>query len=99
VKNVHLENVVVVPENARNLETEPLHFEDEDDPLVVQDIDRVRSPGMMVEDQGRAVEEQSSRLKMSPGKLEKVIVGGFVAFGTGRLRTMSSARFATLAKF
>ena len=48
--DVQLEDALLVPENARNLEKQPLEFEEED--AVYLSSDPKRSPGMMLEDQG-----------------------------------------------
>ena len=54
VREVHAEDILLVPESTRDLEDpkEPLTF-DEDN--AVLDIDRRRSPGEMIEDEGKAV--------------------------------------------
>ena len=85
LEQIHLEDVMLVPENARNLEKEPLIFEEEDD-LLLDDVNRRRSPGEMLEDEGRRLEEhmrvfdENKRKKLSPGKLEKLQTGNFVAY-------------------
>ena len=79
---IHLEDVVLVPESARNPEKEPLEFPEEDD-IVLDSIDDRRSPGRMLEDSGEKVEAQAKsvgdgRKAMSPGKLEKLMTGNYV---------------------
>ena len=51
LRDVHLEVVLKVPENARNIEKEPLAFEDDDSLAFTSDPKR--SPGMMFEDRGQ----------------------------------------------
>ena len=79
VKDVHSENVVVVPDSVKDLERPDLTFEDEDDPLVVQDLYRRRSPGMMMDDGGEEVRRQEGPGK---GKLDKIPVAGYIAYQT-----------------
>ena len=74
---------MLVPENARNLEKEPLQFDDEGESIVLDSIDVRRSPGLMLEDQGKSVEAQAksfgdARKTISPGKLDRVQTGNFV---------------------
>ena len=83
-KDIHLEDVMLVPENTRNLEKEPPHFLEEDS-LTLDDINERRSPGMMIEDQGRKVEEQAKQLiearkRQSPGKMDTVHAGNHVVY-------------------
>ena len=86
LKDIHLEDVLQVPENARNLEKEPLHFEDEDEKfLYLDNIDTRRSPGMMLEDRGKSVEAHAQQFKearrsVSTGKLDKIQSGNFVVY-------------------
>ena len=77
MKDIHLEDAILVPENARNLEKAPLEFQDDDDFLLLDSADVRRSPGQMIEDQGRSVEAQAksfaeARKKVSPGKLDRI---------------------------
>ena len=83
---MRLESVMLVPENARNLEKEPLVFE-EDNEVALDTVEERRSPGEMLEDQGRRVEaqakafeESAERKRMSPGKVEKLQTGNFVVY-------------------
>ena len=62
--DIHLENVMLVPENARNLEKEPLVFE-EDNEVALDTVEERRSPGEMLEDQGRRVEAQAKAFEES----------------------------------
>ena len=85
IKDIHLEDVMLVPENSRNLEKAPLEFLDEGENLALDSIDVRRSPGLMIEDQGKSVEAQAkafgdARKKMSPGKLDRVQTGNFVVY-------------------
>ena len=81
VKDVHAENVVVVPDSVRDLERRELNFENEDDPLIIHDIDRKRSPGQMIEDDGEEVRRQEKAVPTT-GRMDKVQVGGYVAYQT-----------------
>ena len=58
LKDIHLEDVLLVPENARSLEKEPLQIEEEDSTFL-DDINVRRSPGQMLDDQGKSVEAQA----------------------------------------
>ena len=87
--NIHLEDVILVPENARNLEKDPLVFEEEDTTLMLDSTEVRRSPGMMIEDQGKAVEAQAelfgqakkkAKEGSSPEKLKHVQTGNFVVY-------------------
>ena len=73
-----------MPETARNLEKPEIRFEDPEEELTLDKLKERRSPGMMMEDQGRRVEAQSkafqdARKKVSPGKLDKIQTGNFIA--------------------
>ena len=76
---------MLVPETARSLEKPDLHIEiPPEEELTLDTLER-RSPGMMMEDQGRKVEAQAklfedARKKISPGKLDKVQTGNFIAY-------------------
>ena len=50
LSDVHLEDVLQIPESARNFETQPLDYEEED--AVYLNSYPKRFPGMMLEDQG-----------------------------------------------
>ena len=86
LKDIHLEDVMLVPESARNLEKAPLEFEDEgDNSLMLDSLDHRRSPGLMLEDQGKSVEAQNksftdAKKGMSPGKLDRVQTGNHVVY-------------------
>ena len=85
LKDIHLEDVMLVPENARNLEKGDIEFLDEGEPVALDSIDLRRSPGMMLEDKGKSVEAQAKmisegRKKISPGKLDRVNIGNFVVY-------------------
>ena len=82
VEHIHLEDVMKVPENARNLEKDHIQF-DEPDSVDVEDMDERRSPGMMLEDRGKKVAEQAKALAkegMSPGKIHKIHPGNYVVY-------------------
>ena len=49
VQDVHLEDVIVVPESVRDLEKSELSFDQDDEELEFQREDVRRSPGMMLE--------------------------------------------------
>ena len=78
MKDIDLEDVLLVPEQARNLEKEPLEFHEDDHTIDIDRLDTKRSPGMMLEDQGRTVEAQERRMK--PGKLEKLHTGSHIVY-------------------
>ena len=83
LKNIHLEDVISVPESARNLEKDPLIFDEEENQLYL-DSDARRSPGEMLEDQGKSVEKHNEQLqkdrKISPGKIGRILAGNFIAY-------------------
>ena len=54
IENVHLEDLCKVPENARSLERPDLQFPEDDDELYLDSLEVRRSPGMMLEDQGKS---------------------------------------------
>ena len=73
LRDVHLEDVLKVPDNARNLEKDPLVFEDDDSLDFTSDPKR--SPGMMIEDRGQRLreltdvqEEVAKNRRMNPGR-------------------------------
>ena len=64
-------------------------FEEEDNSLVLDSTEVKRSPGMMIEDKGRAVEAQAelfgqakkkAKGGFSPEKLDRVQTGNFVVY-------------------
>ena len=82
---IHFEDVLLVPENARNLEKQPLDFVAED--AVYLNSDPKWSPGMMLEDQGEQLrgltevqEETAKHLRMNPGKMEKLVTGMSIVY-------------------
>jgi len=84
LRDIHLEDVMKVPENSRNFEKRPIEFPDEED-LALDTLEDRRSPGMMLEDEGKKVEAQAkafadARKGISPGKLDKVTTGNFVVY-------------------
>ena len=95
VPNVHAEDVLIVPEATKDIEhpNGPVTFEAEDD--AVLDIDLRRSPGQMIEDEGRALAERVPP-DVKPGKLERVQIGGMVAYKS--LRENKSDVFRKLAE-
>ena len=93
LENIHLEDVLVVPERARSLEKEPFEFTDDADELNLDAVDKRRSPGMMLEDQGQKVKEHDEHFKMKPGKLEKIMTGNHIVY-----LVAESKRSAQLAK-
>ena len=81
VYEVHLEDVLVVPDSIKNLERrEPISFADEPDELVLDNPDDRRSPGRMIEDEGGRRREIENMTKMKPGKLEKLAAGNHMAY-------------------
>ena len=94
LENIHLEDCILVPENARNLEKEPLVFEEDDEGVLIDDIETRRSPGMMIEDSGKRVEAHakaltSAKKRISPGKLSRLQTGNFLAYAkTGKQKVV-----------
>ena len=77
---------MLVPESAQNLEKGLIAFPDEED-IALDTLEDRRSPGRMLEDSGKKVEEQAKsfgegRKAMSPGKLEKLQTGNFIVYVT-----------------
>ena len=98
MEHVHLEDVLKVPTNARNLEREPLAWEEDKDELALDHHETRRSPGMMLEDKGAKVEEYQKNFR--PGKLDKLSTGNFIAYvavqrskkcGIGKVISISKA--------
>jgi len=76
--DVHLEDALLVPDNLQSLEKKPLEFEEEE--LTVEDR---RSPGMMLEDDGKQVEAHNktfNKTGMKPGKLAQIHSGNIIAY-------------------
>ena len=75
VDDVHLEDVILVPESIRSLETkEPLEFpEDEDHMTLGYDLNCRRSPGLMLEAKS---DEKAEHRQVKPGKMERIVTGG-----------------------
>ena len=46
---VHIEDMLPVPPSTRSLESEPLHFSEDDQEAVIDDLSVRRSPGQMLE--------------------------------------------------
>ena len=69
-KDIHLEDVLAVPENARNYEKSPLQLEDDPLEVDVESLDQKRSPGMMLEDKERREKDKKDKAgkPISPGK-------------------------------
>ena len=93
---------MLVPENARNLESKELQFEPDEEGL---SLDQRRSPGMMLEDGGKAVEDQNKALEeargktMSPGKLEKIQTGNFIVYTLpGRTKECTVGKVISLSR-
>ena len=76
-ENVHMEDVIIVPEGTKSLESkEPLTFAEDDDYIGVrEDLNRRRSPGLMVEQR-----EDKKPAPLKPGKLEKIVTGSYIAY-------------------
>ena len=77
-ENIHFEDMMIIPENAKSLEKEPWVFLDDEDELTLDDIDIRRSPGTMLEDGGGKVAEHAK--KMKPGRLEGLNTGNYIAY-------------------
>ena len=90
LEDIHMEDVMLVPKSARNLEKPDLHIKlSPEEELTLDTLEERRSPGMMMEDQGRKVEAQmkafqEGKKKISPGKLDKVQTGNFIAYVVAR---------------
>ena len=83
LKEVHTENVLVVPPGAQNFEDfegDPL-FEEELE-LPAESAEKRRTPGMMLEDHGKAVRDAEKALGPRPGKLERISGGVMIAYQT-----------------
>ena len=80
VEEAHLEDVVVVPEEATNIERTPLEFQEGGGDPDRED-DRRRSPGQMMSES--SPEAESSELRRRGGKLDKLSVGQYVAYDAG----------------
>ena len=80
IPDAHIEDTILVPHDTRDLERQPLAFDESDD-------DAVPSPGEMLEALASARGPGAPSGASPPvqgaavgrGKLEKVTVGGFVA--------------------
>ena len=88
IKDVHLENLLLVPRNARNLEVDDLVFDEVDESITPSR----RSPGMMIEDQGKEVKEVADMIRRKPGKLEDIRInpGNYVAYDKNETRKPKS---------
>ena len=91
IPNIHLEDVLITPEGARNMETskkakEPLKFQSEQavDELHLDSSAVRRSLGMMMENQGEARDAAETQLGVRPGQLDKISAGVFIAYDTGK---------------
>ena len=83
LKDIHLEDVLAVPDNATNYEKAPLQPEDDPLEVDVESLDQKRSPGMMLEDKERKErggETDKAGKPISPGKLEQVHTGNLWAY-------------------
>ena len=105
--DIHLEDVILVPENARNLEKDPLIFDEDNEKEVLLDsVDERRSPGEMLEDRGNRVKEQTEafekeekRKTLSPGKLEKLQTGNFVVYLLpGRVKECTVSKVTAISR-
>ena len=97
VHDVHLEDVILVPESVRSLESkEPLAFEEEDS-IDFQREDLRRSPGMMLEDDGRAVQEADGALRGRPAKFQKLTSGAYIAYALA-IATRASGKVCSVGK-
>ena len=83
ISNVHLEDVLLVPPDTRNLEREPLKFPEDDKYGILDDVDVRRSPGEMLEDDG-ALRDAHLPDPGKPSKLDKVVAGNTVAFSVDK---------------
>ena len=79
ISEAHIEDTILVPHDTRDLERQPLVFDEADD-------DAVPSPGEMMEASARGpgvpsgASPPAQGAAVGRGKLEKVTVGGFVAY-------------------
>ena len=88
--------MLLAPEKARRLETRSeLHFPEDDEFIVLDDIDKQRSIGDMLEDDGALRDEQWKSSNKTP-KLDKCVAGVTIAysldkaaFSIGKVLTVS----------
>ena len=87
IENVHLEDCLLVPTTARNLEKikSPLELEPDESIDVLDTVHERRSPGEMLEDQGRRVQAHAKALaedqkKLSRGVTDKLVPGGCIVY-------------------
>ena len=69
-----------MPESVRDLESPELVFEEDDEELEFQREDVRRSPGLMLEDGGRAVQDARRAVGSRPGKFAKLTAGAYIAY-------------------
>ena len=91
IPDVHLEDVVVIPGEARLIERDPLEVEPTAEAGATERLESARSPGEMIEnpaDQDKSDQTSPSK-KITPttGKLAKIGVGQYVAYDAEAVRT------------
>ena len=74
--NIHMEDLLVVPDGTSNLEQHSWQFPDEDLEVAPDDPAFRRSPGLMIEDDT----QESNRPLEKPGKIYKMTPGMFIAY-------------------
>ena len=80
VEDVHVEDMIVVPDPARDLEREPLHFPEDDQYGLLDSLEDRRSPGEMLEDGGNLWDAVADANPKQSSKLEKSVAGCTVAY-------------------
>ena len=101
VPDAHVEDTIIVPDSAKDLEREPIEFAP-DDPQTGDHIDQRKSPGEMLEQAARGQAAEGSA--PTPGaakraKLDKVGVGGYVAYAAaGKKKTCRIGRVQLISK-
>jgi len=78
LKDVHAENILLLPDASHDLESkEPWQAEDDD---AVLDVDCRRSPGQMIEDDGQQVADRLAADTTKPGKLSRIFPNTYIAY-------------------
>ena len=79
IEDIHLEDVLVVPQDAQDYEREDIRLGPDDDPLLIQDPDPRRSPGMMIEDAARQ-DKEDMQPQVKKGKMDYLMTGAILAY-------------------
>lgn len=95
LRNVHVEDMLLVPSHAKSLDTKAdIHFPEDDQELVVDDVCTRRSPGDMLADDGRLRQDDFHKPSV---KLDRVVAGSTVAYATGK-KTYGIGRALNVSK-